>query len=670
MSHTTDSAVTGHLNTSISALFAATSQKDVFQSMCHLGRESTGAVGVAILSRHQGNVGIIAASPALKEHAPQGTQHSAEEKPEWLLSLAKPFGQSFANTIQTIRLESHAQSAYGLYIPLLSSEQGSLFLAACILGARSVRLQSSIDMLQLVKTSLLLLDKMQNSEHNSQNQDSSEKETYLLSVIDTMSELQKSTRFFEAASTLCASLAATFECRRVALGMTHKGQVKLVAIDQMENFSRGTRSVRLLEEAMQEAYDQASPLLYQQHTEAEQEQSPAPKDAPEQAATQEQVHSTIDNISAQSPLVTRATAELAVFTNVRHILTIPLPSHQEKSFILLFQKENSAITSQQMSALHLVGNLAAPSLYQLYLAEESPFKKLWRYIAILSEDIFGPRRTMLKLATLIMAILLTISMTVSSHLVVSASMVIEGVHSYTHTAPMDSYLTEVYVRPGDEINVGDILGRLDSTEITLEIAALEAQKNIYESQASQHLQEGRNAEATIAEQEAARTAANLRWAQQRLAMTELTSNVQGFLVSEDMLPRLGQPVQRGQALFEITDTASLRLVAHVSEEDISDITHAIGERGKPEAVQGEFTLTAYPDMQIPFHVERVHPYATVMEEKNGFEVRGRTTHVPQGLVLRPGMEGHAKITVGERPWLVLLLRKLINKVRMLWWRWI
>ncbi len=644
----------GRLDASITALLSATSQDELFQNLCDLGRESSDAVGVALLSRQQGNVGMVATSP------PMDTQ--SKDKPEWLLQLARPFGQMLAGNVQTIRLDNNAQPAFGIYVPLSSQAQGSLYLTAYVFGGRPIRLQSVVDALQLVKTSILLLDKLQTKNQGAEValQDGSQGESQnadnisLLSVIDTMSEVQKTTRFFEAATTLCATVASTFQCRRVALGLARKHSVKLLALDQMENFARGTRTVRMLEEAMQESNDQRSTIFYS-HVEDETLALPE------------------FNEDHNSTLVTRATAELATLANVRYILTIPLSHGDENIFVLLLQIDKKDVSPQFLSAIHLVGKLMTPSLHQLRLAEEMPLKKLWRYMRLRSEDIFGPRHTMLKLAGSILGILLGLSLFIEGKLTVSASMVIEGVHSYTHTAPMDSYLSQVFVRPGDEVKVGDVLGRLDATEINLEIAALEAQQNIHESQVSQFLQEGKDAEAAIARHEAERTKANLRWEQQRLAMTELKSNVEGFLISEDMLPRLGQPVQRGQALFEITDTASLRLVAHVTEEDISDITIAIAENKKIDSnktVQGIFNLTAYPGVEIPFTVERVHPYATVIDERNGFEVRGRTTSIPPGIVLRPGMEGYAKMDVGKRPWLILLLRNLVNKIRLLWWRWI
>ncbi len=635
------------LDARIASLFVEQSQESLFQNVCDLGRESIGGVGVAILSCQQdsmgmtGQIAIVTTSPPLP--------HEDDAKPTWFVRLVKPFGQMLRQNIQTIRLSDGA--AYGVYVPLFTTEQDRVYLAAYVADASPVHLQNVVSILQLLKAVLILTNKKRKDESAHSSHTPTEHDSALLNVVNILSETQEAKRFFDTATTLCATLAQAFQCRRVALGLARKHSVKLLALDQMENFSRGTRTVRMLEDAMQEAHEQRSSIFYTQ----KKHKNP---DVPQED-------------SAAPLLVTRATAALAKLADVAHIITIPLYKENNQTFVLLFQIEREEVTPNVMEALHLVGALISSSLCQRLAAEESPLKKLWRYFCLRSEDIFGPRRTMLKLASTVLVLSLALALLIPGRLIVAASMVIEGVHSYTHTAPMDSYLSAVLVRPGDEVKVGQVLGRLDSTEITLEIAALESQRSIYDSQASQHLQEGKDAEAAIARHESARTAANLAWAQERLAMTELRSSVDGFLVSEDMLSRLGQPVQRGQALFEITDAASLRLVAHVSEEDISDIMAAISlSKEEGREVAGSFTLTAYPDMEISFSVERVHPYATVEEDRNGFEVRGRTENVPEGLILRPGMEGHAKIDVGERPWLHLLFRKLINKVRLLWWRWL
>lgn len=628
----------------VSALCAAVNYEQRFKVLCELGCEAIGAVALAVLAKQQGQVSIIRSFPVVDP--------LTGEPPAWLLALARCYGQILAENGQIVSLGLETGGAFGVFVPLFATGDASVTLAAYVMGGQQSHLQGVADTLQLVRSSLYLAERLGQTDESTEHALGGQSATshayvpdnagsdgcnHLLNVVEILGEVQPCTRFFEAASTLCAQVARRFGCRRAVLGRARDGHIKAVALDQMESFSRGTRGVRLMEEVMQEALEQDRMVLY---SEEEGEQ-------------------------LEPQTITRAAREFAAITGARRVLSLPLRTPQGQGFVLLVV-DGPALDPQHLDALMLVCSLAAPRLHDLQLAEEFPLKKAWQYCLMRSADVFGPRRTGLKLATALVGIFLTLSLMVSGSVVVVAPLTVEGVHSYTHTASTDSYLHEVLVRPGDEVKKGDVLGRLDTAEVGLEIAALEAQRDIHQNQAGQYLQEGKDAEASIARLEADRAELNLAWARQRMHMMELRSSVDGFVVSEDMLPRLGQPVRRGQELFEVTDTASLRVVVHVHEEDVSDISRSMS-KGE---VRGEFTLTAYPDLRMFFTVERVHPYATVSGTENGFEVRGHIDTSPATLSLRPGMEGQARITAGKASLLSLWTRKAVNKLRLLMWRWL
>lgn len=631
-SNNTSSSIFNHkLEGLIGVLRSANTQEELFHTVCTLGCEVIGGSGVALLARFQGTVKVVASSHLVTA--------DSENVPSWLTELARSYGQILAENCQIVVLATSPSYTHGIFVPLGSNEQGSFVLAAYLQGKEQMSLQNASDTLQLLRTILLCLENS-SQQNNAPKQISATENTEniaLLDVIDIIGDVQESTRFFEACVTLCAKLSGKFGCRRVALGHIGKMHIKAIALDQMDTFARGTRSVRQIEEVMHEAVDQNRMLHF----------------------------STTDDAINEPGVIIRATRELAVQSNARRIITIPLRESRGCFFVIVLIMDGDTFTPKHLDALNLICRLLAPRLRDLQLAEEIPLKKTGRYLSLKSKDVFGPHHTVLKIISILFGVLLALTLLISGNIVISAPIVIEGVHSYTHTAPMDSYLFEVRARPGDEVAVGDVLALLDATEINMEIAALKAQKQIYKSQADQYLQEGKNAEATIARLEAKRAEANLAWAYQRLDMTELKSNVDGYIISEDMFSRLGQPVRRGQELFEITDTASLRVIIQVDETDIRDMNKAMAQA----EVQGKFTLTAYPDTQIPFTVERIHPFATVVESINSFELRGQINTIPQNIVLRPGMEGYARIVAGERPLLVLWTRKLINKVRLLLWKW-
>ncbi len=618
----------------INSLLASKNSEELFFSSCQLASELVNATGVAIFQKNQGKVGLLSAYPF--------NPSASNEMPNWLTLLGKSYGQMLAENYQVLHL---SDGGIGIFVPLFSTAQGNLCIAAHVFGNRQVRLQGVSDTLQLIRTMLFMANKYVEQKENqgSLTTEQIANNNSLQDILSLLGEFQNCTKFSEACITLCAGIAARFSARRVALGAVYSRSVHVIALDQMDSFRRGTRTIRQLESVMEESHDQERIVFYSEIEEEKPEIDPG--------------------------VIVKSAKELANMLQIKRVFSVPLyTNHDEEKieFILvcLFD-EKEIFVHDKIQELNLIARLVAPRLKDLQLAEEFFLKKFLRYLKIKSIDIFGERRTILKLATAIVGIFLFIGLVFKGDLVISAPLVVEGVHSYTHTAPLDSYLSEVLVRPGDAVKKNDVLGRLDSTQISLEIAALQAEEHIHQSQATQFLQEGNDAEAAIAFLESERTKANLKWAEERLLLTELRSSVDGFLVSEDMYSHLGQPVRRGQALFEITDTSSLRIVAHIDESDISYINTAREEN----ILSGEFTLTAYPSLHIPFAVERIHPYASQAENKNGFELRGELLEIPQSITLRPGMEGFAKIAAGQRSILYLWTRKLINRLKLTFWRW-
>lgn len=622
----------------IESILAAPGPAGMLQSVCALARTMTRATGAAVLVRDHTGVRAVATA-----EAETGITDGWEGKrpalpPPWLLGLAEAYGGMPGGTPQTVQLKAGPPDMEGFFVPILEQQDRRLCLAVCVRGA-SVGV---MDSLVLVRGLLLLAEKSATSAPDARPREpecqkaseaaarQKDADTPLADVIHILGEVQHSERFFEAAVTFCAETAARLRLRRVAVGVVRAHGVKVVAIDQMEKFSRGTRSVRLLEDALLECVEQNEVVRH----------------PPEEPGL----------------VVADAADRLARAEDLPCVVSMPFKVHGEVRFAALFLAQDVTDASV-VDAFRLAGELAAPRLHELRMAEALVPVRLWRKACMAAADLFGPRHTVLKIATLVVGLILALSLIIRGDLIISAPLVIEGAYSYTHTAPMDSYLTEVLGRPGDEVRAGALLGRLDATEIQLEIAALRAQQEIHHSQSFQLRQEGREAEAALAELESKKDAVNLEWATARLAMTELKSSVNGFVVSEDMFPRLGQPVRRGQELFEVADTASLRPTMHVDEHDIGDLVLS----PPPE---GYFALTAYPEVRVPFTVERIHPLGAVVGDINGFEVRGRLGALPDGILLRPGMEGYARIIAGRRSLFSIWTREIMNRLTLMWWKWL
>jgi len=219
------------------------------------------------------------------------------------------------------------------------------------------------------------------------------------------------------------------------------------------------------------------------------------------------------------------------------------------------------------------------------------------------------------------------------------------------------------VRPGPTV-----LAELETAELRLELASAEAERLGYLKQVNAAMRptEDKRAEAQIAQARADQVTAKIRLLEHRIEQAVLVSPIDGYVVSGDLERQLGAPVKTGDVLFEIASLAHLRAELSVPEDLIADVLAAY-QKAKTNGLEleGELATTAQPDERIPFTVSRINPVANVEEQSNVFKVRATMFGRPE--VLRPGMEGVAKINIEKRSYGFIWTRKLVNWVRMKLW---
>jgi multidrug efflux pump subunit AcrA (membrane-fusion protein) len=126
----------------------------------------------------------------------------------------------------------------------------------------------------------------------------------------------------------------------------------------------------------------------------------------------------------------------------------------------------------------------------------------------------------------------------------------------------------------------------------------------------------------------------------------------------DLSQSLGAPVQAGAELMTLVPEGRFRVVIRVDESDMPYV--AVGQAG-------ELAVAALPWEPLPLRVLRVTPMAQPREGRNVFDVEAELLKPPADL--RPGLTGHARLQVGERPWGLGVLSAGLRQARMAWWRW-
>ena len=132
----------------------------------------------------------------------------------------------------------------------------------------------------------------------------------------------------------------------------------------------------------------------------------------------------------------------------------------------------------------------------------------------------------------------------------------------------------------------------------------------------------------------------------------------------------GMPVETGDVLFEIAPLDELHAELAVPEDRITDMTTPVDADSDTSPMRGRLASVSHPGLYIPFEVERIHPRAEQIDQRNVFTVRvvlllDEMPSRPEWLL--PGMEGVAKVEIGRRPYIQLWTRKLVNWIRMKLW---
>jgi len=158
----------------------------------------------------------------------------------------------------------------------------------------------------------------------------------------------------------------------------------------------------------------------------------------------------------------------------------------------------------------------------------------------------------------------------------------------------------------------------------------------------------------------AQAQAQLALVDEQLARTEALAPFDGVVVSGDLTRSLGAPLERGQVMFEVAPLDAYRIVLSVDERDIADL--ALGQHG-------ELVLTPMPGERYPLKVIKITPVSAPKDGRNLFRVEAQPRG-PADARLRPGMEGVAKIEVGERRLIWIWSRRLLDWLALKTWAWL
>jgi biotin carboxyl carrier protein len=444
-------------------------------------------------------------------------------------------------------------------------------------------------------------------------------------VLDMLLLLNAENRFLAAAMTLVNETAARYQCARVSLGWRDSGYVHLQAISHMERFERKMDMVACLEAAMEEALDQDEEILL-----------PA---------------------AEVTGAVSREHEHYAKKQQAEHLISLPLRLNDQPLGVLTCEREGRPFAEDDVRSLRILGDQVSCRLGELKQHDRWFGAKLKDGFCKQFSGLLGVEHTMAKLVGLLTCGLLFFSIIVKLPYRVEAAFILRSEDVRQVSAPFDGYIDTVQVKIGQQIQQGDPLLLLDSSDLLLEESAAFANQVRFLREREKARARNTLIEMKIAQARADQAQAQLELIRHRLRQAQVRSPITGIIVEGDLEEMRGAPVSKGDILFKVARHENLFVELKINEDDIHELT---------EGQSGKIAFVSRPQLKYPFKIIQFDPVALPGDAGNIFIARGKNVDASMDW-WRPGMSGIAKLDVGSRRIIWIMTHRTIDFFQMLMW---
>jgi hypothetical protein len=454
-----------------------------------------------------------------------------------------------------------------------------------------------------------------------------EAEARAVSALKSIVSFSGSASFSEAARALVTDICGRFACDRVALGLSRRRSVRVVAISNTGRFSRSMLLVRLLRAAMEEAVDQEQVLLWPPHSEG-------------------------------SDRITHAQEELAERNTNRSILTIPLVDGKRQQGALILERgAGLGFEPNEIETLEALAGVLAPLVIEKRDNDRwLPARAMFAMRNVLTE-VFGRRYFAIKLTVVAALASVASLILIERPLTIVGDAVVEGAEQRTITVAFDGFIASASVREGDRVKSGDQLLQLDDRDFTLERLRLMTLRAQAELELDRAIAARERVETGIVEARLRQIDAELTLAEQQIKRSRVNAPFDALVISGDLSRSVGRAVSRGETLMVISPLNDYRVFLNVAE---ADITHL-----QPGQF-GLLKLSAIPEKEFNVELVDVVPVARYENNSTHFAVEARLLEHYD--ILLHGMSGAARVEVDQVTLLELWGKPLWDIVRLWLWR--
>jgi RND family efflux transporter MFP subunit len=447
-------------------------------------------------------------------------------------------------------------------------------------------------------------------------------------VSEVLATAMQHGRLHPSAVAVANELAQRLQVDRVSVGFEQGGAVVPLALSNTATFDARSDLVRWIGDAMNEVLDLGVAVVHP--------------------------------VEAEQAVGALAHAETARQLGVEALLSVPIRHEAQTIGVLTLERNAGPPFSDDERALATTLGVMLGPVWSLQQANErGVLRRLSDGAAAGWREFAGPRHPGLKLIGGLLALFVAgIALYETEHRV-SARTVVEGSTQLAAVAPFDGFIAAAPVRAGETVKKGQVLARLDDRDLVLERSRWAAESEQLRRKYQQAQAAGERAQMGVLAAQMNQADAQLALADERLSRASIIAPFDGVVVSGDLSQEIGSPVQTGKLLFEVAPLAGYRVMMEVDDRDIARL--ALGQ-------PGELVLSGMPQTTMPLAVQRITPVASQRNGRNLFAVEATLQGAaPAGL--RPGMEGIAKVAVGERSLLWIWTHGFVDWLRLTLWSW-
>ena len=432
-------------------------------------------------------------------------------------------------------------------------------------------------------------------------------------------------KFLKAAMVLCNELNGRFKASQVGLGWVRGGHVVLRTLSNTQRFQKKTDVVQRLQWAMEEAADQNEEIIV-----------PKPPD---------------DNY------IHREHLKYLNFSGMDAGVSIPLRVNGDPVGVVTLERADQPFSNAEVKTLRMLCDLASRRLHELELKSQWPHRRFLRATKKALSYVFGFEHTWTKLFVVTVACAIAALFLWPWYYRAEGNITLKTDTLIHVPAPFDGFIHEVNISNGDRVSEGDILLTLDRRELLLQESESLAKIKRLESEARTNTTMGNFNDGNLARISLQEEQIRLAMIRHRLALAETRAPFEGLIVEGSLKEKIGSPVSKGDPLFKVARIDNMHLRIEVDERDIHEIEVGAG---------GEFAFSSRPDIKYTFTIETIEPSAVPKQEGNVFVLKAKLNEVPDDW-WRPGMNGVAKIDVGDRTIFWVLTHRLVDFIRMKLW---